>query len=69
MSLHNLAEWLGVGKSTLQGYVSEDLASEPAFWTGHCLIVLWRTRCGGQLDAVPLCEVPLSVSRMLRAMQ
>lgn len=69
MSLHDLAEWLGVGRSTLQGYISEILTSEPAYWTGHCLIVLWRARCGGQLDAVPLCDVQPSVSRMLQAMR
>lgn len=69
MSLPEVAGWLGVGKSTLQGYMNEDLASEPAYWTGHCLVLLWRARCGGQLDGVPLRDAPLSVSRMLRAMR
>lgn len=68
MSLQDVADWLDIGKSTLQGYINEDIPSEPAYWTGHCLIVLWRFRCGGQLDAVPLCDVSPSVSRMLRQM-
>lgn len=69
MSLQYIADHLGVGKRTVGGYIAEDLPSEPAHWTGHCLTVLWCERLGLQLKDVPTRVVPLTVSQMLKAME
>lgn len=57
MSLQDVADWLDVGKSTLQGYINEDLPSEPQHWIGHCLVVLWSERCGTKPEDVPTIAV------------
>jgi hypothetical protein len=69
MSLQEVADWLEVGKSTLRGYTDPDIPSEPAYWVGHCLVLLWCKRCGCRLDDLPQRRVPPSVSRMLRTMR
>lgn len=66
MSLQEVADWLEVGKSTLRGYTDPDIPSEPAYWVGHCLVLLWAERCGCRPEEVPTKRVPLSVSAMLR---
>jgi hypothetical protein len=68
LSLQQIADELGVGKRTVGGYSSEDLPAEPAYWTGHCLLALWCSRCGTQLADVPIKVVQTSVSEMLRDM-
>lgn len=68
MSLQDIAEWLEVGKSTLRGYTDPDIPSEPAYWVGHCLLLLWCERCGCRLEDVPTKRVQLSVSAMLKTM-
>lgn len=69
MSLQEIADTIEVGKSTLYGYLSEDCPSEPAYYAGHSLLALWCTRCGCALADMPIREVPMSVSAMLKAMR
>lgn len=68
MTLQDIADWLEVGKSTLRGYANEDAPSEPAYWIGHCLVLLWAERCKCRVEDVPTKRVQLSVSAMLKAM-
>lgn len=68
MSLGEIADQLGVGKSTVNGYTNEDAPSEPAYWVGHRLVLLWADRCGCSVEDVPIKHVPLSVSAMLKSM-
>ncbi len=44
-----------------------DATSEPAYWVGHCLVVLWCARCGCQLEDVPIKHVPLSISAIMKS--
>ncbi len=67
MSMQQIADAVEVGKSTLYGYVNEDATSEPAYWVGHCLVVLWCARCGCQLEDVPIKHVPLSISAIMKS--
>lgn len=53
MSLQEVADWLEVGKSTLRGYTDPDIPSEPAYWVGHCLVLLWCERCERKLEELP----------------
>lgn len=67
MSMQDIADDIGVAKSTLYGYVSEDLPAEPSFWAGWRLVALWCSTTGFQMDAVPTRRVGMSVSAVLRA--
>lgn len=68
MSLQEIADAIQMSRSALYGYLSEDCPSEPAYYVGHCLVGLWCTKCGRTLSDVPVREVPLSISAMLKAL-
>lgn len=68
MSMQQIANEIGVGKMTVYGYKNEDCPSEPAYWVGHCLVLLWCERCGCRIEDVPTKRVQLSVSAMLKTM-
>lgn len=68
MSLRQIAAALDIGAETVRGYLNEHAPSEPAYWIGHCLVLLWCDRCGTQLEDLPVRRVQLTVSAMLRTM-
>lgn len=66
MSPSAIADWVGVGRKTITDYARDDLPAEPAYWIGHCLIVLWCERCNTTPSDLPLKRVQLSVSQVLK---
>lgn len=67
LSLSEIAALADCGKSTLYGYISPDLRSEPAYSTGARLLALWVERTGCKLEDAPKWRRPLSVSEVLKA--
>lgn len=68
MSAQEIADAVEVSKATVFSYIREDCPAEPAYYIGHSLVALWCVRTGCALADVPIREVPLSVSAMLKAM-
>lgn len=68
MSQRQICEALAISQGTLAGYLNDEAPSEPAYWLGHCMVLLWCDRCGTQLQDVPIRKVQLTVSAMLRSM-
>lgn len=66
MTVQQIADDVRVGYSTLYNYTSEDLPSEPPFWVGSALLVLWADRCGCSYTDAPTRRVLPSVSQVLR---
>ena len=67
MPPQEIADALGVCRSSVQGYCDEDLCTEPAFWVGSALLVLWSKRMGLSYTEAPMRNVQLSVSAVLRS--
>lgn len=68
MSLQEIADAIQMSRSALYGYLSDDCPSEPAYYVGHCIVGLWSGRLGRLLSDVPIREVQLSISAMLKAL-
>lgn len=66
MSPQQIADWVGVGRKTITDYAREDIPAEPAYWVGHCLVVLWCERCGTHLEDVPIRTIAPSVAQVLK---
>lgn len=66
MTVQQIADALRVGYSTVYGYTSEDLPSEPPFWVGSALLVLWAAKCDCSYTDAPTKRVQPSVSAVLR---
>lgn len=66
LSVQDIADAVGVGYSTIYGYASEDIASEPPYWCGSALLVLWSQRLGCRWTDAPTRRVTPSVSQVLR---
>jgi len=67
MSTQQIADEVGVGRSSVQGYCDEAMCSEPAFWVGSALLVLWSERTGLSYTDAPTRKVQASVSAVLRS--
>lgn len=66
MSTVQIAEHLEVSESTVKNYRSAE-GSEPAFWVGSALLLLWAERTGCKWVDAPTRRVTPSVSEVLRA--
>lgn len=65
LSVQDIADEVGIGRSSLQDYC-DDRNIEPAYWTGAVLIEVWCRHTGLRWPDLPVREVPLSVSAVLR---
>jgi hypothetical protein len=66
MSMQDIADGLDVGKATVYAYASEDLSTEPPFWVGSALLLLWAQRLQCKWTDAPTRRVLPSVSQVLR---
>lgn len=66
MSLQVVADELDVSKSQVSMYANENGTTEPAFWVGSALLVLWSKRTGLSYTDAPTRVVLPSVSQVLR---
>jgi hypothetical protein len=69
LSQQYIADWVGIGKSTLQSYMVEDCRSEPQHWVGEQILLLWCQVTGYRREDAPRWRRPLSVSEILKAHQ
>jgi len=67
MSVQQIADEVDVGRSSLQGYCDEALCSEPSFWVGSRLLLIWTQRTGLPYFDAPTRTVQASVSAVLRS--
>lgn len=67
LSLQEIADWVGIGKSTLAAYIPDDCRSEPQHWSGERIITLWVHCTGLTREDAPRWRRPLSVSEILKA--
>ena len=65
LSVQNIADEVGISRSSLQDYC-DDRNIEPAFWTGSRIIEVWCAHTGLRWPDLPVRDVPLSVSAVLR---
>lgn len=66
MSLQGIAEAVEVSKSQVSAYAEAEGTTEPAFWVGAALLVLWSERTGLKWTDAPVRVVAPSVSQVLR---
>lgn len=66
MSLQGVADEIDVSKAQVSAYADEHGTTEPAFWVGSALLVLWMAKTGLTYTDAPTRTVAPSVSQVLR---
>lgn len=66
MTRAEIAEHVQVSESLVKNYASQDQVTEPAFWTGSAILVLWCEKTGLRWPDAPTRHVAPSVSEVLR---
>jgi lambda repressor-like predicted transcriptional regulator len=67
LSLREIADHVDVAKASVCDYCNPDAETEPAFWVGAALLVLWSERTRLPWTDAPVRTVAPSVSQVLRA--
>ena len=66
MSVRQIADEIDVSKAQVSVYADENGTTEPAFWVGSALLVLWMAKTGLTHTDAPTRTVAPSVSQVLR---
>lgn len=66
MTVQQIADAVQVERASVYRYADQDLPSEPPFWVGAQLLVVWAERCGCSYTDAPTKRVQPSVSAVLR---
>jgi hypothetical protein len=67
MTLQAIADAVQVSKTQIVTYSEPEGTTEPAFWVGSALLLLWTDRTGLRWPDAPTRKVAPSVSEVLRS--